>query len=92
MIIIGQILIAIGFLVGTVSTSFDKELVNWNMFGGAMVLGIVGIIMVAVGRKRSANARSSQARLCCSSSSAVGQSFSDNSSEYSRVLRSVEPQ
>ena len=56
MIIIGQILIALGFLVGTVSTAFDKEMVNWPMFGAAMAIGVVGIIMAAVGRKRSANA------------------------------------
>ena len=42
----GYIIITVGFLAGALAAVFDKSKVQWGYFIGALILGIVGVVMV----------------------------------------------
>lgn len=52
MVKIGQILIAIGFLIGAVSAVVDPETNLWTWFTIGMVFGVIGVVLVRVGLHR----------------------------------------
>lgn len=53
---IGQLLIAVAFLVGAFVSVLDDVLVPWTYFGLALALGAVGVLLVNVGERRTARA------------------------------------
>ena len=56
MIKLGQLIIAVGFLVGSLATVLDPEQTRWPLFAVGMVAGIIGIVMVQIGFKRASRA------------------------------------
>ena len=52
--IIGQLMVAAGFLCGAFLTSLDKNLVNWQYFTPAMVIGVLGVIIIRKADKQEA--------------------------------------
>jgi len=42
----GYIIISVGFLAGALAAVFDESEVQWGYFIGALVLGILGVVMV----------------------------------------------
>ena len=56
MVMIGRILIAVGFLIGSLAASLDPESVNWPVFIIALVGGLTGIALSRLGGKKEATA------------------------------------
>lgn len=52
--IIGQFMVATSFLCGAFITSLDKNLVNWQYFVPAMVIGILGVLIIRKAEKQEA--------------------------------------
>ncbi|NNJ72167.1 MAG: hypothetical protein HKP09_03190 [Enterobacterales bacterium] len=52
--IIGQLMVATGFLCGAFLTSLDKNLVNWQYFIPAMVIGVLGVLIIRKADKNQA--------------------------------------
>lgn len=48
----GILLIAVGFIAGALSTTFDKTVVQWVPFCLALLAGIVGIVIVKISVKK----------------------------------------
>lgn len=53
---LGYVIITIGFLAGALVAVLDESRVQWGYFGGALILGVVGIILVHLHEKK--NSRS----------------------------------
>ncbi len=49
---IGYLVISLGFLAGALIAVLDEQMVQWNYFAIAIVLGIVGISLVRTHQKR----------------------------------------
>ncbi len=52
MVVLGQVFISIGFLIGAVSASLDKEAVNWTYYAIGFGLGALGVALAWVGRRQ----------------------------------------
>ncbi len=52
---IGYLLIAAGFLVGSLAATSDKEVVYWNYFVIGLLVGIAGVVLVHVALRRHAH-------------------------------------
>jgi len=50
---LGYIIITIGFLAGALVAVLDESSVQWGHFSGALILGIVGVILVHLHEKKS---------------------------------------
>lgn len=53
---LGYVIITIGFLAGALVAVLDESRVQWGYFSGALILGVVGIILVHLHEKK--NSRS----------------------------------
>lgn len=51
---IGLLLITIGFLGGCMVAVMDQKQVDWTYFGPAFAVGILGVVLVQIGRRRAA--------------------------------------
>jgi hypothetical protein len=51
---IGIFLIAVGFLVGAVTTVLDEQNVHWSLFPPALLVGVIGIVSVRLSARRRA--------------------------------------
>jgi len=49
---LGYLVITIGFLLGSLVVVLDKELVPWNLFIRALVVGALGVVLVRMGERR----------------------------------------
>jgi len=54
MVIIGQLLITVGFLVGATSAVLRPDGVNWAVFTIGVVIGVIGVIVVQIGLRKAA--------------------------------------
>lgn len=50
---IGYVIISVGFLAGALVAVLDESKMQWGYFSGALILGIVGIILVHLGEQKS---------------------------------------
>ncbi|MHC4073996.1 MAG: hypothetical protein ACYSW0_24730, partial [Planctomycetota bacterium] len=53
---LGFLMITLGFLAGALVAVKDKDQVRWNYFSGALVFGIVGIVLVRTGHRQQSRA------------------------------------
>src|SRR4030042_1738232 len=49
---IGYLVIAVGFLAGSLAATIDKEEMQWGYFAAALAVGIVGVGLVRLGVRR----------------------------------------
>jgi len=49
---LGYLVITIGFLLGSLVVVMHKELVPWNLFIRALVVGALGVVLVRMGERR----------------------------------------
>ena len=50
------LLITIGFLVGSLAAVVDKERVRWDYFAAALIVGVAGVALVQMSRRRKSKA------------------------------------
>jgi hypothetical protein len=58
---LGFFLLSVGFLGGALAATIDKVKVPWAYFGGAMMLGVVGVILVHRHTRRHTQSETRQA-------------------------------
>jgi hypothetical protein len=49
---LGYAMITLGFLAGALTAVVDKDVVRWGYFAGALIAGVVGIVLVRAGHAR----------------------------------------
>jgi uncharacterized membrane-anchored protein YhcB (DUF1043 family) len=49
---IGYLLITVGFLVGSLAATSDKEVVYWNYFVVGLLVGVAGVVLVRIALRR----------------------------------------
>jgi len=55
---LGFLMITVGFLGGALAAVIDQEKVPWDYFSGGLAVGIVGVVLVRIGRRRASTAES----------------------------------
>lgn len=49
---LGYAMITLGFLAGALTAVVDKDVVRWGYFAGALIVGVVGIVLVRIAGAR----------------------------------------
>jgi len=49
---LGYLMITLGFLAGALTAVVDKDVVRWGYFAGALIAGVVGIVLVRIAGAR----------------------------------------